>query len=139
MFTTVRYLTFSLQVISKYDPKTKAHVEVAGTHPVFTVGRQGALIGRDIDETGQQVRCPWCRVSNYCALQTVILLDDENISRKNAARPGHARIDYDEVSGEFRLRDLGSANNTFIIETSGKVLKVRRADAKKEQVRLTSV
>lgn len=42
-----------MQVISKYDPKTKAHVEAAGTHPVFQVGRQGALIGRDTDDTGK--------------------------------------------------------------------------------------
>ena len=99
-----------LQVISKYDAKAKAHVEVPGTHPMFTVGRQGALIGRDTDETGQM---------------TVILLDDENISRKKEGRPAHAKIDFDEASGEFRLRDLGSANNTYIIDASGKVLKVQ--------------
>ena len=57
----------------------------------------------------------------------MILVDDDNISRKIEGRLGHGQINFNSDSGEFTLSDLGSSNNTFIIENgTGKVAKVSR-------------
>mmetsp|Transcript_53272 Transcript_53272/g.133739 ORF Transcript_53272/g.133739 Transcript_53272/m.133739 type:complete len:846 (-) Transcript_53272:86-2623(-) len=95
-----------LETNARLNPKTGVFEDVVGAErcPVI-LSKDGAIIGREVGYDEKKL--------------VLLVMDDENISRRNESRLGHGEISYTEKDG-FILRDLGSTNGTFVLDPSTK-------------------